>query len=92
MRAVVETFQKVFSKKPSTSENVVLRRLFGLYGEWVVCEAVKLSAVVVKGSPIKYINAVANNLSHQGVDNFYEYIRQSTLKQVDDLESYEKSR
>jgi len=84
---MIKLFEKVFNKKASTQEAVVLRRLLKIYSEELVAEAIRLSVAVTNGSPIKYIVAVANNL-YKNPEADYGSLLDSTNRKLEELREY----
>jgi len=84
---MIQLFQKVFNKKPSTQEVMILRRLLKLYPEELVAEAIRLSVAITEGSPIKYIVAVANNL-YKNPETEYNSLIDITNRKLEDLKKY----
>ena len=79
-------FERVFGRKASTQETVILRRLLTMYPEELVVEAIRLSVAITEGSPIKYISAVANNL-YKNPEAEYNSLLDITNRKLAELRS-----
>ncbi len=88
---MIDTFVKIFGKQPTKKELVVLTRLVNLYGESIVLDAIKLSAVVTTGSPVNYISTVAFNL-HKEDRPAYAGLSELTKSRLEVLAKYESNR
>lgn len=87
---MLDTFRQVFGRGTSTQELIILRRLRKLYGEELVSEAIRLSAAITNGSPIKYIIAVANNLFKDSSKETTSLI-EVTKRKLEELKNYGSS-
>jgi hypothetical protein len=83
-----QLFSSIFERRMSPKEIIILRRLRKLYGEDAVMEAIRLSAVVTDGSPIKYISVVANNLYKEATQINSSTIYDRTNERLEELKKY----
>lgn len=83
-----QLYTEIFSRGLPTQDRIILRRIRKLYGEELVIEAMRLSVAIVKGSPIKYIVAVANNLFKEAQKSTYGTLNDDTQKMLKELEEY----
>jgi len=84
-----DLFQTVFERKASAKELIILRRLRKLYNEELVKDAIRLSVTITEGSPIKYIAAVANNLSKES--HVEDNLREQTKLKLEQMRKYGSS-
>ncbi len=82
-----DLFHKIFGRYPDSREMLVLNRLSRLYGKEVTENAISLSAVVTKGSPINYINTVAFNLSKE-LPYDYAALKKDTQRRIDEIKEH----
>lgn len=91
-----DLFNKIFERSPTQKEKIVLHRLSRIYGDAILFSAIKLSAVVITGSPINYISAVCRNLESSGdysdaVNTANKNLAVLTQQRIEEIKKYKKA-